>query len=687
MSTFLLFLLMLVLGGSLWVLCGMGPYLWLRSAVPHQGLAGFGICAGLGLALLGGVATQVFYLEIAPIWTIILTLAVSLVLIAAAVWVRRGAIRESAVGLWRGAWEDREFGIGGVILAAIVFFPGYRDSFGQPFRIGIDQVGYAVTTQYLLEGGTASELRDEIVRQTGQPTVAMALNAHVTSLNFNTTVAAEFLLKAHRFGYPMVLAGIGQMFGLNTIVDYQFCLLAVPWFCSLLLLLWFFREVLILPDLVAKAMAAGVAMNPNQLNVLFEGQHAQIVVFPLLVMFFGMLYWHRQEVAAGRRAQGTFVALTGVGIFALYSDSFIALGVVGGALWLADLLSRDWPALRRTTLFGAVVTLGLLVLNRYTFDWVGFILRHLANLNGGHGGWPQPHWASPAEIVGYFSMYRGGLGNLLPRSTFLAIGEATVVGAMVGALVLGGYRALRDARVARYWLVPALVCLWVYVDLRWLKGFHNYGYTKVFTLLLVPLAGLHWITLHAWFERGSRSSALLANWTNRAVAAIAAVVILTGLIDSGHFVRTSERLSTEVGRALRQVNREVDISSYAILTYPEGGVGAATLGGYAPFNWLNISWSDKYLAPHRDKPLLIVVFGVSQELINRAAGTGRVLYRGDEVVIISTGRRVADLGLPQSQIVADRQTTSLNLTHAQFPIFTAFLRQQLGLEYPKSAVP
>lgn len=673
MIEFCLFVLLVGVVGGIWLLCGLGPYVWVRSAVPQRGLSGVGLGAGLGLALLGGTATQVFYLEIAPLWTVVLAAAISLGLVAAAGRSRRGTAREALAGLRQRVREDLDFGIGGMILAAIVFLPGYGNSFGQPYRVGIDQVGYAVTAQYLRDGGTPSALRREIVRQTGQPGETQALNAHLTALSFNLSVASEFLLKAHRLGYPVYLAGIGQLLGREAVIDYQFCLLAVPWFVALLLLLWFFRDVLRLPDLVARAMAAGVAMNPNQLNVLFEGQHAQVMAFPLLVLFFGGMYCHRSAPVA-TPGLGVIVALAGIGIFSLYSDAYIALGVIGGALWLADLGARDWPALRRTTVFGLSVALGVALLNRYTMEWVGFIQRHLANLGGGNGGWPQPHWASPAEIAGYFSMYRGALGNLLPRPDVRVWLEAAATIAIVVAVAEGGRRAWRDARVMRYWAVPALVLAWVYVDLRWLKGFHNYGFMKFYTLLLVPLSALHWTSLHAYVRHRGGVWGLPVAWCDRMVAGIAAIVIAMGTMEAAHFMRSSTSLSPEAGRVLQRLHRERDLSGYVILTYPGGGIGPATMAAYSPFNWLNVAWSDKFLAMHQDKPVVIVVYDLPQFLFSRVIRGADLLYRGDEFAVILTDRRLADLGLPEIRTSPDGTPVR---PLAQLPLLEGFLYDQL----------
>lgn len=668
-TTLLLFLGLTTAGVVYLTICGAGVFVLLQSRLQADGAGWIGGAATCGLALLGGVATQVFFLGAAPLRAIWLGPVISVVLLAGVAWRRPAEFRETGRRL-RALKRDVDLLLVATGMALLVFLPGIRASFLQPFRIGIDEVGYAVTADYLLRGGTREALQQEMVAQTAQPNLEYALNANVTALSFNASIAAEFLLKAHRIGYPTVLAGVGQAFGLDPVLNYQFALLAIPWLAAILVLCWFFADVLGWPRFLAKLAALGLVLNCNLLNVLFEGQHAQIAVLPLLALYFGLLLQHRTK-APGDWTLALPIAMASLGIFALYSDAYIALGAAGVLLVLWDVAVRDWNAARRSLTFGIAVGGGMVVLGPYFFEWVGFMMRHLSNVGSGHGGWWQPHWAAPAEIIGYTSMFTGPLGQPLPRD-----GWGATVQALVGAGVLAAILFTRGWRGAagRFWFAPVIVCALVLVQLRWVKGFHNYGYFKTYTLLLVPLVAFHWESLRQW-SAGWRwacrpvGGLLLWQWLCGSAASFAVIV---GLLESVHFQRGASALPVTTPEL-----RQIDWTNRAVLTWPEGGIGVAMLSGVVPLNWLNISWADKKLAPHLDREVVILAFRENLPPTTAAERPAEALYWGPDYVVLRTGLRVRDLHLPEVTLVANAITTKIKWPQRQLPPMTEFLQRFL----------
>lgn len=664
-TTLLLFLGILTAGLVYLSVCGAGVFVLLQGRVPADGAAWIGAAASCGLAVLGGIATQVFYGGLAPVWVIWLGPVPTAALLAWVAWRRPAVLREAGRRL-AGLRRDADLGLVAAGIALVVFLPGIRGGFSQPFRLGIDEVGYAVTADYLFRGGTRDSLQKEIVVQTAQPNLEHALNANITALSFNDSIAAEFLLKAHRIGYPMLLAGVAQAFALDPVLDYQFALLAIPWLAAVLALYWLFAEVLRWPRFLAKLAALALPLNCNLLNVLYEGQHAQIAVLPLLALYFGVLLLHRAN-SPDDWGLVPAAAVASLGIFALYSDAYIALGAAGVVLVFLDAGARDWGAVRRCVTFCVAVAGGMAVLGPYFLNWIGFMVRHLSNVGSGHGGWWQPYWAAPAEIAGYASMFTGPLGHPLERGW-----ENSAVQIILGIGILAVLFLVRGWRgtAGRFWCAPVLVTVFVLIQLR-LKNFHNYGYFKTYTLLLIPLVAWHWESLRQWssgWRWASRSAGGLSLW-HWACGAAVSLAMVVGLLEAVHFLRGAATLPGSKAEL-----RLAGLSDRAVLTWPEGGIGVAMLSGVVPLNWLNISWADKKLAAHLDREVVILAF--RKDLPARLAEKrpADASYWGEDFVVFRTGAKVRDLGLPEIDVNADRITTAIDWPHRQQPVTTQFLR-------------
>lgn len=673
------FICLFLLVWALYTACGLGLYLFVGKGFARSGLAPLALCAAFGLGLLGWTATWVFYLSLPPVWTVGLALALSASVTASAVLLRGRTVWSDLLEMISMARRDIDLAIGGAFVVLVIFGAGYKDGFGQPFRLGIDEVGYGTTANYLARGGTKEAIEKEVLRATEQPTFQNALNAHVTILSFTSSVAAEFLLKAHRFTYPMILAGTTKALGLDPLIKYQFCMLAVPLLCACFLLVWFCSDVLRLPLIVAKGIALAFALNCNQLIVLYEGQHAQIVILPFLVLFFGLCYDLRSQPWAEANTKWiqkrfALVVVATAAIFQFYSDAFFALGAFGVVLLALDILSWDRRVLVKSAVFGVFVICGMLVLGLYFLEWGGFMLRNLENIGAGNGGFWQPHWAYPSDIVGYTSIYKEVVARLLERSFSGDWAGMVISGYMLLIGLSSGFWKKRSEFC--FWCAPILVCVAVWIRSTVFHTYINYGYYKVYTLLLVPLLVLHFGSLYSWAADLFGQTVWGRRWATGLTLSAICVAIWVGLNDSIKYREEAER--APVGAlALRKFDEKMDLSRYAILTYPAGGIDLAMLGGYIDFNWLNLGWSDLRLHPALEKEIAVLVVGKALANFEALLQSEDVMFKDADLVLLRTGKKLADLKMVDLELVADKPTTAISWPHAQEPVFSAFLNEYL----------
>ena len=109
------------------------------------------------------------------------------------------------------------------IVLFVIILPLRKGGFlTTPYRIGIDQVGYTETAQFLLKGGTLESSAAEIMQQLDTDDLEYAKQNNARALKFNAYVTSEFLLKALRWGYPAIVANLTFITGNENVVRIAF---------------------------------------------------------------------------------------------------------------------------------------------------------------------------------------------------------------------------------------------------------------------------------------------------------------------------------------------------------------------------------------------------------------------------------------------------------------------------------
>lgn len=223
-------------------LAGAGPFAVLVPTRWRNGWTALPLLLNLGMGLIALVAVNVIAANgtiglVAPV-----AIAVSVALLAFKIIVKRSVALAAGLALLRDIRIAAPSAALMLAAALVALWPSLRLGGDQPYRVGVDQLGYAVSAQFLLDGGTPSSLAATIMRETGQPTLAEALPANVTSLDFPSNIASEFILRSHRSGYPGLAAVMLRFAGVERALSAQCLVLLFPVWLLISVAAVFLRE-------------------------------------------------------------------------------------------------------------------------------------------------------------------------------------------------------------------------------------------------------------------------------------------------------------------------------------------------------------------------------------------------------------------------------------------------------------
>ncbi len=621
-----LVLLARVLGLSL--VCGLGPFLALVPARLRGAFVGTTLLMTLGLGMILIAAVHCLWLGVSLRWAVPGAATLSAGFLA---WgLRRpgelaGRLRAAGAGVWR--WK---YHLGASFaLAALVVSPGWGAELCQPIRIGLDELGYAITGQYLLDGGNLASLESRVRAETGEQDLGRGLEKNGTTVNVNTNVASEFLLRSMRW-YPAGLAAVLAAVGEKFVLPVQFLLLFFPVVLLFGVAHHFLRALVGLPEWLSVPGAAGVVMNVNLLNVLCEGQHAQVFGSPFFLLLLGQMYFLRNGVGPAGFQEYAFTGLLSAVVLCSYPEmAFLALVLTGLVGFLDLVLARKLsdPNLVKFTLAAAA---GFMLAGGYVLVVPVFLWKHLANMQTGNVGFWQPQWASPAEVLGLFNIYDPAVQGYVGRQSWSPLTLLTVMGLSalcVEAVVL---RLLSGVRCDySYWLAPLLFVAIVFLKVCLLNRIHNYQYMKAYTLVLLPLLCFFFGSMHLL------SSARV--WPRVLLPACMAWMIGVGGGYLRQYSREAIHVSCPPARAER-LRAGLEWDDYVWVTKSQG-YDQFAYTAVVPFNWVNMGGSlSPNLAPHLGKKIGIWTLKDPSATGKPSTGGLAVLYEDEQMALFDTGR-------------------------------------------------
>lgn len=525
-------------------LTGWGIYRLLAPQFLRRHAFAIGLIPCLGLWQLSIVSAYVIYFNLPIANALVGTSAVGVAAIVASLFVPRKASLASPPARNLMSFAKKAGAV--ALLLCALLAPVLRAGFPTtPYRIGIDQVGYAETAQYLVEGGTLAKARSDLLRRLDTTDLLKAKLQNIRSLNFETYVDSEFLLKAFRWGFPGAVAALTILTGSEHVYHTEF--LITLFACGLLMLLAYLvlQDYFLVPSWPALAITAAIALNCNLLNVYYEGEFTQIFMLPCFSLLL-ILYLHartasrhagvRSFAAADQIRALLLFAFLVASLFSTYNETIILVaGFVVITIVLDLFLYRAFR--KASALYVAVgFAAGFLAAFPIGRIWFVYTVANLRNLS--NAGFWQPHWASLAEILGIFNMYYLPGYTLLARPLFNEVANLVLSLALAAAFAIFLWKAATLDK--SFWSAPALIILAAYVKMHYLDHILNYPYMKVYTMLTPLLVcgvfgGLYLMAARLQASR-ARSLALYAQYCLVLVVAVTGVCYITQYLIQGSYV-------------------------------------------------------------------------------------------------------------------------------------------------------
>jgi hypothetical protein len=613
------------------------------------------VAPGFGFCLLAAVGSWVIAVNATVSWAMIVSLSTATALNL--LMLSRADIRKRISLNWfRPAKNTLLKVIPATVLFLVVLYlillPGIRQgNLTTPVRMGPDQLGYAGAAQALADGETLSSIAEDLKTVTGQEDLEEAKGLNFQLLRFDLHCSTEFLLKALRWGYPAILASTTWIASQDSVYRLDFVLLIFSWAMLFGLAYHASRSVIGAPWYVCSLLAAALALNCNLLNIYYEGSYAQVMATPILFMLLLYLYDLRKNNVSQNRSslmrRVVFVGFLCAGLLSIWNEAFILLAIVCLLTVALDLIlvrrmQKVWMAL-----FVAGALLAFFLVAPLTLHLVLMVksqlFTHLHNVSV--GGWWQPQWATPPEIMGWLDIYaHGSQACILPRNSF------EVVSVILGSLTIlaaTGYYLISNRKLDRaFWLAPIILVLLVYAKCMFRDRFNNYQYYKAYTAFL-PIV---FVFIYApFFHLG----AIIKGRSKYVLYALIALSIFVTAFNGVSYIRKYCRDSLYYCEEMADLQDHSDLlDTYVLMTayapYDRHYTQVTQMAATVKMNWYNFAHEEGYGArlikePYLDMPVAIILFDVSDD--DRAElriNADDVLYSGKEFLIVKTPYKLKD---------------------------------------------
>jgi hypothetical protein len=483
-------------------------------------------------------------------------------------------------------------------------------------------------------------LKSQIIAETGKDDLESALAVNGTALCFNTRCTSEFLLRAIRW-YPSVNAALLSTLKYPYALPFQFAFLVFPLILLCGTAHYFLHDLSGLPSGFALLGAIALMANANFLNVLHEGQYAQVFASPFLFLLFGQFFFFRKHLvqcdaarSVGDWSEYLFSACLATVILCAYPDAVLLTGILPILTGCLDIAAFQMQRLRALVRFLFCVGLGLILAGPYAARWPVFIYRHLSSLNAGVPiGYWQPQWALPADILGFFNIYDPARPEYIGRGAWSTI---AVTAASLLCLAVVGLRLSFDRKRERScWLAAMVFVAVVFVKSYYQADSLNYQYMKAYTLVLLLLFTLFAESLYRLCRNG--------RWARLIPIGACLWIIGQGTSYVCHYAQEATYLRCASARP-DNLRAAVDWGQYAWVVKGD----AVETMGYASLvtsvNWIAQGETPHNLAVHEGNRIGIweMKSGLNAPTLAGASKRLMVLYEDDEVILLDSGLRLGD---------------------------------------------
>lgn len=534
-----------------------------------------------------------------------------------------------------------------VVALMIVLSPTSEGNFlTTPYRIGIDQVGYNETAQFLMEGGTLKKVATELMSQLDTTDIEIARKNNQKALKFNVYVDSEFLLNSLRWGYPALVANLAFISGIGHVLKISFLSLILNYG-----LLFSFSYYLLFHHLNCSRsfsffLSIAILLNCNLLNIYYEGQNAQIFGMPILFMIQISYLWLRKEEGHLKFFEGLqmifkkeyiqlilFIAFLTAGSLCVYNEIIFSLIIFMILILFLDLIiSRRIRGLS-TILLGIAIALGFLIVIPFSFKWTAFIIPHLKNIK--IGGWWQPKWAFPSEALGVFNIYTETAIMPVGRTELELLLNIIASGLILVFVIV--YLMKGKDLDRPFWLSAPVFILLIFIKNRYIEKIHNYQYMKAYTIFLPVIFAFV-------FASVSFSLKVESKFIRNLIRLICGVFIFFVIANGVSYIYkyTKERgYITGDMFELANSKEKLNLNSYVFVTH-KLRMDEFMLTPLIPMNWINLNFSGTTpnVKAYLDKTVAILIKKKDVKCSNCIVDkyTNNIVYENPSFIIIDTKR-------------------------------------------------
>lgn len=470
------------------------------------------------------------------------------------------------------------------ILFAIFLTLGHRENgMTTTFRVGVDAFGYSGLAHSLHIGQTRSQIGERLKEKTGEVDLGKAIKKVDDLLSFDQFISASFLIGAVRWGFSATSATLTFLADFKHTYETHFFILVFSMVALYGVCFGFLKNLLSFSNFYAALGAAAIALNCNLLNTTFEGQWGQTYCLPFFSVIFGCLFNLRNNrlVLSREEMRRNVLAIAfSIAIILPTFGEFILISIfIFGLIFVWDLLFQKTFDLKMHVPVVVGVILGLVFILPYSILWILNLPTRFGDVH--IAGWPQPFWATPAEILGLTDMYVFSELTQFQERNFLQSFFPGIFTALVVGIV---FALLRKKKIldAPFWLGIVSFVFLILVKVKFLDKIHSYQYMKAYcaTLPLLQMLffiSLTFVTLH--FQKKFHLIKYL-------FVATQLTIILTGLFSINRYHRTSDFIPRS-WFDLASYSKNFDFENTLVIQARENIINRDMgLSSIIPYNWV-----------------------------------------------------------------------------------------------------
>jgi len=531
-------------------------------------------------------------------------------------------------------WLDRETLIGIAIFFSILAW-GVNSSWQLSTRYmnGVDVAGYSASSQYMRDWPGYQVAADRLKSDLKLEDVWDARTKNNLLIDTQFMIASEFVLKAFRWGYVVIAAWVTERLELDSVFRINFIFLAFS-VVALFSVIVGFSEYWGCSRPIAVIVGAAVSLNSNLLNTVIQGQYAQVLTSATFLLFL----WILLMILEGKQERGLrpqlFLAVIFASWMSIYNEmmftSIVVLGLLGGLLVLVN---RGGGILSLAQNLVLSFSAGFLLSWPVAVEWVGFLGRHLKNVK--IGGWPQPHWALPAEILGISNMY---FRHFVTFEVERKVGQEFWVFLM--SFILVPLAILLFSRMSKlrslFTLAAILFILVVLIKTMFVEGIHSYQYMKAYTFFLPVLAAILF----------SQFLLAIKGQLYRFAAACFVSLATAGLVfSSASFYVEILNKGQVIEESVYNLREELPKLGNPLLWIAPGDIFSYMISAVTPVGWINHS-NQKSLHLNGDRKISYVVLKsrAPADILAELREMWPVSLETADLVVFDTPYRGSDLG-------------------------------------------